>query len=151
MNFLPLIFPYSQHDNHARLEKISQKTKWRSCRSICQWRRGWASSSTRLWLWLVLWLTIVDIKRMEEKIEEMKKQVIELRTENKSLKFTPANIADNDKRVSFYTGLPMYAALMACFKFLGPVVSELIYWNSKLHDTSEMKKKGHPRTLALIQ
>ena len=96
-------------------------------------------------------LTIVDIKCMEEKTEEMKKQLIELRTEKKSLKFTLANTADNDKRVSFYTGFPTYAALMAYFKFLGPAVSELIYWNSKLHDTSEMKKKGHPRTLAPIQ
>ena len=40
---------------------------------------------------------------------------------------------------------------MACFKFLGPAVSGLIYWNSKLHDTSEMKKKGCPRTLPPIQ
>ena len=47
----------------------------------------------------------------------------------------------------------MYAALMACFKFFGPVVSdsELICWNSKLHDTSEMKKKGRPQIVAPIQ
>ena len=115
--------------------------------------KGWVGSSTNFDCdqCCSTELTIVDIKRMDEKIEEMKEQVIELRTENESLKFTLANIADNDKRVSFYTGFPMYAALMACFKFLGPVVSELIYWNSKLHDTSEMKKKGRSRTLALIQ
>ena len=40
---------------------------------------------------------------------------------------------------------------MACFKFLGPAVNELIYWNSKPDDTCEMKKKGRPRTLPPIE
>ena len=39
---------------------------------------------------------------------------------------------------------------MACFKFLGPAVNQLIYWNSKLVDTCETKK-GRPRTLASIE
>ena len=96
-------------------------------------------------------LTIAEIKRMEEQIEEMKEQLSELKHENAALKFSLANIADNDKKVSFYTGFPTHAALMACFKFLGPGVNQLIYWNSKLDDTCETKKKGHPRTLAPIK
>ena len=83
-------------------------------------------------------LTIVDIKHMEEKIW---KQLIELRTKNESLKFTLANIADNDKRVAFYTGFSTYAALMACFKFLGLAVSELIYWNSNYMTLVKWKRR----------
>ena len=88
--------------------------------------------------------TIADIKRMEEQIEEMKEQLSQLKHENAALKFSLVNIADNDKKVSFYNGFPTYATLMACFKFLGPTVNQLIYWNSKLDDTCEVKKKGHP-------
>ena len=95
-------------------------------------------------------LTIADIKCMEERIEEMKEQISELKYENAALNFSLANIAD-DKRVSFYTGFPTHPALMACFKFLGPVVNQLIYWNSKLDDTSESKKKGRPQTLPPIE
>ena len=95
-------------------------------------------------------LTIADIKCMEERIEEMKEELRKLKHENAALKFSLANIADNDK-VSFYTGFPTHAALMACFKFLGPAVNQLIYWNSKLDDTCETKKKGRPRTLAPIE
>ena len=72
-------------------------------------------------------LTIAEIKRMEERIEEMKEQLSELKHENAALKFSLANIADNDKKVSFYTGFPTHAALIACFKFLGPAVNQLIY------------------------
>ena len=96
-------------------------------------------------------LTIAEIKRMEERIEEMKEQLSELKHENAALKFSLANIADNDKKVSFYTGFPTHAALMACFKFLGPAVNQLIYWNSKLDDTCGTKKKGRPQTLAPIE
>ena len=96
-------------------------------------------------------LTVADIKCMEERIEEMKEELRELKHENAALKFSLANIADNDKKVSFYTGFPTYAALMACFKFLGPAVNQLIYWNSKLDDTCETKRKGRPRTLAPIE
>ena len=96
-------------------------------------------------------LTISEIKRMEERIEEMKEQLSELRHENAALKFSLANIGDNDKKVSFYTGFPTHAALMTCFKFLGPAVNQLIYWNSKLDDTCETKKKGRPQTLAPIE
>ena len=35
--------------------------------------------------------------------------------------------------------------------FLGPAVNQLIYWNSKLDDTCEGKKKGCPRTLTSIE
>ena len=42
--------------------------------------------------------TTVEIKRMEEEIEAMKQQIIELKKENASLKFTLSNIADNDKK-----------------------------------------------------
>ena len=87
---------------------------------------------------------------MKEQLE-MKEQLSELKHENAALKFSLANVADNDKRVCFYTGFPTHAALMACFKFLGPAVSQLIYWNSKLDDTCETKKKGRPRTLAPIE
>ena len=86
-------------------------------------------------------LTIAEIKRMEEQIEEMKEQLSELKHENAALKFSLTNIADNDKKVSFYTGFPTHAALMACFKFLGPGVNQLIYWNSKLDDTCETKRR----------
>ena len=97
-------------------------------------------------------LNMVEIQRMEKQLEEMKQKVTELKRENDSLKFTLDNIAYNDKKVSFYTGFPSRAALMVFFKFLGPAVNELIYWNSKLEDVAacEVKKKGRPRSLAPI-
>jgi len=98
-------------------------------------------------------LTMVDIQSMEQQLEEMKQKITELKRENESLKFTLDNIAYTDKKVSFYTGFPSRAALMACFKFLGPAVNELIYWNSNIDDAAaacEAKKKGHPRSLAPI-
>jgi len=53
--------------------------------------------------------------------------------------------------VAFYAGFPSHAALMVCFKFLGPAVNELIYWNSKIDDApSEVKRKNRPRKLAPI-
>jgi len=54
----------------------------------------------------------------------MKEQLSQLKH---ALKFSLVNIADNDKKVSFYTGFPTYTILMACFKFLGPAVNQLIY------------------------
>jgi len=97
-------------------------------------------------------LTMVDIQGMEKQLEEMKQKVAELKRENHSLKFTLDNIACTDKKVSFYTGFPSRAALMVFFKFLGPAVNELIYWNSNLDDVAacEVKKKGRPRSLAPI-
>ena len=86
---------------------------------------------------------------MEEQLEEMKPKLTEQKRENESLKFTLDNIACIDKKVPFYTGFPRHVALMACFKFLGPAVNELIYWNSNLDDAAacEVKKKGHPCSL----
>ena len=96
-------------------------------------------------------LTMIDIKHMEEQIAAMKQKITELEKENESLKFTLDNIAYTDKKVAFYTRFPSRAALMSCFKFLGPAVNELIYWNSKLDDAPcEVKKKGRPRKLAPI-
>jgi len=80
---------------------------------------------------------MIDIKHMEEQIEAMKQKITELEKENES--FT-------DKKVA---GFPSCADSMSCFKFLGPAVNELIYWNSKIDD-GEVKRKGHPRKLALI-
>jgi len=53
--------------------------------------------------------------------------------------------------VAFYTGFPSRAALMACFKFLGPADNELMYWNSKIDDAPcKVKRKGCPWKLAPI-
>ena len=75
-------------------------------------------------------VVLIDIKHMEEQIEAMKQKITELERENESLKFTLDNIAYTDKKVAFYIGFPSHADLMLCFKFLGPAVNELIYWNS---------------------
>jgi len=77
-------------------------------------------------------LTMVDIKSMEEELEEMK-QKLKGKMNHQNLHWTTLYA------LSFYTGFPSHSALMACFKFLGPAVNELIYWNSKL---GEVKRKG---------
>jgi len=89
---------------------------------------------------------MIDIKHIEEHIEALKQKITELQKENESWKFTLNNIAYTDKKVAFYTGFPGRAALMSCFKLLGPAVNQLIYRNSKLDDVN---KKGCPWKLAL--
>lgn len=97
-------------------------------------------------------LTVHDITLMERQISEMKQEINDLKTENALLKFTLSNIADNDKKVSFYTGFPSYKALMAFYKFLGPAVYNLTYWNSKVEEsTCVSKRKGRPRALAPLE
>ena len=56
--------------------------------------------------------------------------------------FRLSNIADNDKKVSFYRGFPSYSALKACFEFLGPSVHQLSY-NSKSDSSSGKKRRPH--------
>jgi len=81
----------------------------------------------------------------------MKQKITGLERESDSLKFTLHNIAHTDKKVAFYTGFPSHAVLMVCFKFLGPAVNELIYWNSKIDGAPcEVKRKGRPQKLAPI-
>lgn len=60
----------------------------------------------------------VITKELEMKKEQFKSQILRL-----------SHIKDNDSKVSFYTGFPSNKTLEACFKFLGPAVSQLQYGN----------------------
>lgn len=54
-----------------------------------------------------------------------------------------------DHKISFYTGLPSFGSLKACFDVLGPSVHHLTYWSKPL--ASDVKGKGRPRTLVLLE
>ena len=76
-------------------------------------------------------MTGADIENLHLRIAELEQQVTTLRRQVISLKFSLENIADNEKKVVFYTGFLSFASLKVRFEFLGPAVDHLIYWNCK--------------------
>ena len=44
--------------------------------------------------------------------------------------FRLSSICSDDNKIAFYTGFDDYKTLIACFKFLGPAVNSLTYWDS---------------------
>ena len=77
-------------------------------------------------------LTCEGLDKLEKEIESLKNEVATLKQQLSSVKFSLHNISNNDAKISFYTGFPNFAALEACYKFLGPAVNNLIYWNGKI-------------------
>ena len=95
-------------------------------------------------------LTICDIIPMEDQISKLNQEINDLKTENALLKFTLSNIADSDKKSLSILGFQV--ALMAFYRFLGPAVYNLTYWNSKVEDsTCVHKQKGCPQALAPLE
>ena len=43
--------------------------------------------------------------------------------------FRVDSIKHDDKQVHYYTGVSLYRIFKACFDFLGPVASNLTYWD----------------------
>ena len=83
-------------------------------------------------------LILLLIVAMEEEISKLKQEVFNLKQEYTLSKFTLSNFTD---KISFYTGFPSYESLMACYKFLGPTVNNLKYWNSKVEEGACASKK----------
>ena len=77
-------------------------------------------------------LTWFAIDEMENKLNEMTKQVEECRLECNSLKekehLRLNNIKDDNEKIKFYTGFSTFKLLMICFNFLGDISSKLNYW-----------------------
>ena len=76
-------------------------------------------------------LTCEDLDILLKESESLKKEVATLQKQLRSARFSLYNISSDDVKISFYTGFPSYAALEVCYKFLGPAVNNLIYWNGK--------------------
>lgn len=94
-------------------------------------------------------LTAKHIEGMEAEISKLKQEICDLRQETALSKFTLSNVGH---KISFYTGFPDLASLMACYKFLGPSVHNLKYWNSKVEESVCVnKKKGRPRSLEPLE
>jgi len=85
-----------------------------------------------------------DMQHLEFEISRLRHVVSGLQNQVLSLKFSINNIAGSDQKVAFYTGFPTFVSLEAFYKFLGPAVDELIYWNSQ---QKSFKGKGRTRTL----
>ena len=79
---------------------------------------------------------------LQERVEILEKELLQTKNDLLKQQFRLSNIADNDKKVSFYTGFPSYSALKACFEFLGPSVHQLSY-NSKSDSSSGKKRRPH--------
>lgn len=55
-------------------------------------------------------------------------------------------------KVTYYTGYPSLQSLNACYRFLGPAVDNLIYWNGgKSEIKGEFKGRGRPRALTPLE
>lgn len=91
-------------------------------------------------------LTCEDLDILLKESESLKKEVATLQQQLRSARFSLYNISSDDAKISFYTGFPSYAALEVCYKFLGPAVNNLIYWNGK-STNSGVKGSGRSRSL----
>ena len=98
-------------------------------------------------------LTWVELDEMENKLNEITKQVEECRLECSSLKekqhLRLNNIKDDNEKLKFYTGFPTFTVLMICFNFLGKASSKLNYWGSTNAETKTAK--GRKRTLPPLE
>ena len=63
-------------------------------------------------------MTGTDIDKLQMQIADLKQQINPLQGQVILLKFSLESIADNDKKVVFYTSLPSFASLMVCFEFI---------------------------------
>ena len=78
-------------------------------------------------------------------IESLEKSVPKLECMVKNLKFSLSNVSKDDSKLCFYTGFLNYAALKACYYFLGSAVNSLMYGSSK--DEGSTKKRCRRRSL----
>ena len=56
-------------------------------------------------------------------------------------KFCIENVAKDDQLITFYTGVPCYESLKACYEYLGHGVNDLKYWGSNNQDISYGRKR----------
>ena len=98
-------------------------------------------------------LTWFAINEMENKLNEMTKQVEECRLECNSLKekehLRLNNIKDDNEKIKFYTGFSTIKLLMICFNFLGDISSILNYWGTSSAETKT--SKGRKRALPPLE
>ena len=66
-----------------------------------------------------------------EALSDLKAQVCILQSKLSCAQFRLSNFT-TDRDVRFYTGFPNYRSLMAFYKFLGPAVNCLSYWDSEI-------------------
>ena len=88
-----------------------------------------------------------EMSKLTARVTELEEVRILCRdSELNHTRFRLQTIASDDAKVAFYTGFPSYAHLKACFDFLGPATSHLLYRDSKrvLHQSN----KGRPRSLS---
>ena len=76
---------------------------------------------------------LAQVKELEKTVVDLKKQL--------SSKFAVSTIGHDDRKVAFYTGFPTYNDFMACFRYLGPAVSNLVYWSS---NSQKQESSGTP-------
>ena len=81
-----------------------------------------------------------EIESLLAQVKELAKTVVDLKKQLSS-KFAVSTIAHDDCKVAFYTGFPTYNDFMACFRYLGPAVSNLVYWSS---NSQKQESSGTP-------
>ena len=98
-----------------------------------------------------------DLDALATECEQLKRSLEETRTKLKATEFRVDSLINDDKQIQFYTGFPSYKMFKACFDFLGPAVSNLIYWDpgkitetSYKQDSTTVCSKGRNRKLSPI-
>ena len=95
--------------------------------------------------------TQTDVCQLQlEEIADLQTKVISLEKKLEKAKFRLDSIKDDDGKISFYTGFPLFLTLKAFYTFLGPSVENLKYSKKQeeLDIRSSIEKKHlHQRSL----
>ena len=78
---------------------------------------------------------------------QLKEEIVQL---NSKMFFRISHIADDNKKVQFYTGFTSYNTLLVCYNFLGPAVNSLNYWGSG-NKSSKKSPGGKSRCLPPLE
>ncbi|XP_003386507.1 PREDICTED: uncharacterized protein LOC100637207 [Amphimedon queenslandica] len=82
---------------------------------------------------------------------QFKNEIEKLKFKLESCKFCLSYVVARNKE-TYYTGFPSLQSLNACYRFLGPAVDNLIYWNGgKSEIKADFKGRGRPRALAPLE
>jgi hypothetical protein len=87
---------------------------------------------------------LVEESSVAVQTDQTTESYLQLQEENAHLikqlalsKFRLCNMLQDDEKIKYYTGFPIYATIKAFYIFLGPAVDNLNYWGSSTVEKSQ--------------